>query len=690
MKKISSILISLFLYLWPHLALGNGVLVVDAAKGKCIPLSYSDVNVMVDNQVAIITTTQFFRNADTASITMKYAFPVPEGASATRLRWKRGNDWYTAVFSATKQDTSLPGGTGTIASSLSTYLGATPLYFGFDFPLKGDSVLAVELTYVQLLPYKNGLVNFSYPNDYHLIQTAPLDSEHLSLSLSSQRTIETLQCTSHGTAVVQNTGHDASLTLYLPAGTASTNYVVKYALSLSDLGLYSFSTKIPDSLGYFTFIAEPSPTDSAVIPKNFILIVDRSGSMAGTKMTQAINAATYIVNNLNEGDKFDIIDFDDVITKYRPQLVNFTPENRDSALSYISSLYARNGTDIATAFLTAIPLFASTSDTSANLIIFLTDGQPTVGVTDMNQIISLVSDAITQIHKKVYIFNFGIGSDANVQLLSLLASQNGGIAQFLGNDDLESSITDFYNTVRYPLITDPTLTFSSPLITEAYPNPLPNLYKGQQLIVSGLYSPTDPVTVTFSGTAFGKPVTYKYTMPLADTSSEKYSFLPKVWAKQKIDFLLQRYYTYDPSSGVAKELKEAIISLSVSYGVMSPFTSLAVGGGGSSEVREGKSVSSGQPPLQFQLLGNYPNPFNGGTMIKFRTHQLKKGMVLVRIYNVSGQLVRIIPVGIAGDGEYGAYWDGKDQAGKVVASGPYFYLIDFGEGILGGRMTLLK
>jgi Ca-activated chloride channel family protein len=653
-------------------------------------LSSSNVSVQIDNQVAIVTTTQFFKNTDTSALAIKYAFPMPEGASATRLRWKRNQDWDTAVFSPTKQDSSLPGGSGTINTGLKSYLGEKPLYFGFDFSLKKDSILVVEMTYVQLLSYKNGLVTFSYPNDYHLIQTAQLDSEQLNVSLSSQRTIETVQCISHNSAVIQNTGHDANLSLKLAAGAASTNYVVKYGLSLTELGLTSFSTKIPDSLGYFTFIVEPNPSDTRIIPKNFVLIIDRSGSMSGTKMSQAISAAKYIVNNLNAGDRFDIIDFDDVITKFRPQVVDYTPAARDSALSYISSLGARNGTDIASAFLSAIPLFGTSSDTTANLVIFLTDGQATVGVTATDQIMSLVSQAITQIHKQIFIFNFGIGGDVNTQLLTLLATQNSGLAEFLGTDDVEWRITDFYNTVRYPLLINPRMTFSSDLIVETYPSPLPNLYKGQQMLVSGLYTPTTPVQLTFSGTSFGNPVTYKYTMELSDTNSEKYSFLPKVWAKQKIDFLLQRYYTYDPNSGVAKELREVIIQLSVSYAVMSPFTSLIIGGGGPSYVHEGRGTPSTQRPVRYEILGNYPNPFNAGTFIKFRFHPDRTDIVIVRIYNSRGQLVRSISVAVNGDGEYRAYWDGKDQGGKVVASGAYFYLIDFGEGFLGARMTFVK
>jgi Ca-activated chloride channel homolog len=689
MIRTHFLLMAILLGMIPQLTRSNGVLVVDAGKGKYVRLMSSNVFVSIDNQVSIVTNTQYFKNQDTAALTIKYAFPMPDGASATKLRWRRGSDWYTAAFTVGKQDTTLPGGGSAILAALKTYLGERPLYFGFDFKLKPDSLIVVELTYVQLLPYRNGLVSFTYPSDYHLIQTAPLDSQQLAVTLSSQRTIENVQCVSHPQAIIQNTGHSATVDLRLLAVSLSTNYLVRYGLSLTELGLFGFSTKLPDSLGYFAFVVEPNPTDTKVIPKNFAIIIDRSGSMGGTKMEQAKNAATYIVNNLNAGDRFDVIDFDDVITKYRTQLVDFNPATRDSALKYISNLSARGGTDIANAFLNTIPLFSNTPDTTANLIIFLTDGQATAGVTGTDAILSLVSQSVAQTKKQVFVFTFGIGSDVNTQLLTLLATRNNGLSEFLGNDVIELRITDFYNTVRYPLLINPTVTFSSSSITEPYPNPLPNLYKGQQMLVSGLYVPTTPVEVTFAGNSFGRPVSYKYALSLSSVAVDQYSFLPKVWAKQKIEFLLTRYYGYDPNSGVAKELKQAIIQFSVDYGVMSPFTSFTSTGGGATEVK-GQTPAGTFLPAQFQLLGNYPNPFNAGTVIRFRSSSDRTQVVLVKIYNITGQLIRRLSVTANGRGEYQVYWDGRNEQGAVVPSGAYFYIMDYGKGVLAERMSFVK
>ncbi len=666
----------------------TGVLVSDATKGTYAKVLWSRVQVNVESQVSMTTTTQEFMNSSAAEVTVSYAFPMPSGATATRLRWQEGSTWYQASFVAQPQDSTLPGTGTTMMASLKSYLGEKPLFFSLPRKLKPDSLVTVELTYVELLPYKFGNVQYLYPNNYRPIQTTALQTQTFTFSLSSQRTIEAINLLTPGGGTTANSGNQALVTFERNLAPADTNYVVSFSLRTTELGLFSFSTKPSDTLGYFTFVVEPSPTGTDVIKKNFAVIIDRSGSMYGTKIVQAQNAAKYIVNNLNEGDWFTLVDFDDQITSFRAGLVPYTAFTRDSALAYINTLGARNLTNIGGAFQKTIPYFQSVSDTAANLIIFLTDGQATAGQINSDSILALVSRTVKATGKTIYIFTFGIGSDVNTQLLTLIASLNSGVAEFLGNDQLESRIIDFYNTIRNPVMIGPKISFSSPVISEPYPNPLPNLYKGQQLLVSGVYTSALGGTVTFSGTSFGRPVSYQYQLSLADTLVEKYSFLPKLWAKLKIEFLLVRYYSAPSGSSLAAEIKKEIIDLSLRYGVVSPFTSFS--GGTSTAVEQGASEPGTHVPQSYQLLGNYPNPFNAGTVISFRVTKPLNHPVLVKIYNSAGQVVRILTVAVQGAGDYRVEWNATGQGGLPVPSGAYFYIIDFGDALLGGRMMLIK
>jgi len=239
----------------------------------------------------------------------------------------------------------------------------------------------------------------------------------------------------------------------------------------------------------------------------------------------------------------------------------------------------------------------------------------------------------------------------------------------------------------------PKISFSSPTISEPYPSPLPNLYKGQQLLVSGIYTTAAPGTVTFSGTRFGQPVAYHYQLDLVDSAVESHAFLPKLWAKLKIEFLLVRYYSAPAGSSLASELKKEIQALSLQYGVVSPFTSFSggtSGGGGSTGVEHGFIAGPSGLPSAFELLGNYPNPFNAGTVIRFRVAVHLHHMARISIYNNAGQLVRELSLPVEGPGDYSVTWDARGRNGMTLPSGGYFYIIDLGEGFLAGRMLLIK
>lgn len=685
MRKLLFLSLVTILCITSSQVFANGVGVVNASTGIYLKLTGTKINTSVESQISTTVTTQTFKNLLGADKTVSFAFPLPEGASATGLRWKVNNVWYQAPISPQPQDTTLPG--GSMNANLKSYLGNTPMFFGIPQQVKKDSVLVVELTYVQLLAYDFGSVFFNYSNDYHLIQTAILDAQELTFNLTSPRTIDSIRLVSTNPLTqISNNGNNAVVISNLYEAAATVNYKIKYSLNLNQLGLYSYSTlipqsQLPDSLGgFFMFIAEPNPGSTAnVIKKVFTLIVDRSGSMSGTKMTQAVNAAKFIVNNLNPGDKFNIVDFETNVYKFRNNHVLYTNQSRDSALAYVNAIVAGGSTNISGAFSTAVPQFSAASDSTANIIIFFTDGQPTVGITETGALATHVRNLIQSTETKIFLYSFGIGTDVNQQLLTLMSSQNNGYAEFLLDGELESRITNFYLRIKNPVLLSPAVSFNSGGITNVYPNPLPNLYIGQQMIVAGRYLTSGPVTVTLSGKAFNQPVSYQYTFNRVDTTATRYQFLTKIWAKQKIDNLLVQYYALTPGSPQALALKQQIIDLSIAYGVISPFTSF---GNPTHVNNESENINIAG---SYKLLGNYPNPFNPTTTIKFIVNKNVTGVYFVKIYNQIGQLIDIIQFNVNGKGTYEARWNAIK-----FSSGVYYYRVEFGDEALIGKMVLMK
>ena len=378
--------------------------------------------------------------------------------------------------------------------------------------------------------------------------------------------------------------------------------------------------------------------------------------MEGEKIIQAKDAANFIVNHLNEGDKFNIVSFSSDITSFRSGHVEFNLDNRDAALLYINSLDAVGGTNISGAFDNSIPQFSYADNSTANIIIFLTDGEQTQGITNTEDLITHIDGLIVTSEKEVTIFTFGIGPSTNERLLSSIAKNNKGIALFLENNQVEEVITDFYLMIKNPVLLNTSVEFHPNIIAESYPVELQHLYKGNQLMLFGRYNEAVPLSITFRGNAYTTDVEYQYEVALSDSTNHNYQFLLKLWAKVKIEELMSQFYLNNGQPVIAKSIKEEIIALSMNYGVISPFTSFVEGERQTSldewEINEDPDDgrSSSNEFLTISSLG--PIPAKELLVIKLECSSLAGGPLNISLVNSFGQVVYVNVDVISGMGDY--------------------------------------
>lgn len=675
---------------------GHGVLLNDDDYTVDIyRLISSEISVDVEDQVAIITSSQFFMNQYDEN-TPKFAFPIPEGASATQLRWWMNEKWYIASLTDIAQDPNPPTPSDNWPTFLNEYLGDTPLIFNFDNPVDAEMEILVELTYVMLLPYFKGDVSFQYQNRYEMIQDMPLESVALDFSLTSQRTIMELEMPGF-LPLITNDGYNAHLELSLTNEADLDDFVVTYTLDPEQFGLYGMSTKldeVPDELpeGFCLFIAEPDPNNSQiVIDKTFTLIIDVSGSMLGTKLDQAKAAANYIVDNLNPGDSFNIVKFESVAHSLWRQHNYVNPTRITQAHNYINNLQAHGGTNISAALDLAVPQYSVTDPDNANIIIFFTDGDANMGVTSTPALVAYAADLFDQVGVTINLFTLGIGDSVNEQLLTQLAINNNGTAAFVIDNELQEAITNLYDMISNPVLLSPTVTFGREAQAEAiYPNPLPNVYQGYQMLVSGRYVNGGETSINLDGYAYGENVHYQYNLDLAHEPVLEKQFITKIWAKLKIENLLALYYSYLPDSAEAQALKDQIIEVSLDYGVMSPFTAFSGTDPDDPPIDNEDDTLGPSLNKDYVLKGNFPNPFNPETTIQFTVNNDLHALVKVKIYNLRGQVVRTLALHTNGKGDYEVLWDGNDNLGRLQPSAIYFYVIDFGHAQLSGKMIMSK
>ncbi|MDH7570809.1 MAG: VWA domain-containing protein, partial [Armatimonadota bacterium] len=302
--------------------------------------------------------------------------------------------------------------------------------------------------------------------------------------------------------------------------------------------------------------------------KEITFVLDTSGSMSGEKLDQAKRALKFALDHLNRNDRFNLISFSGDVELFRPHLVDATPESVAAARRFVEELQARGGTNIHDALLAALKQQSPRRGVPA-MILFLTDGLPTVGVTDLKEILSNVNKTRVE---GLRLFVFGVGDDVNTYLLDRLSGENGGVSEYVRpGEDLEVKVSSFYTKIATPALSNLELDYGGAEVYDVYPKRLPDLFAGTQVLVTGRYRKPGRFTLTLRGSVGGEP--RRFTYP-ADFSGEDRgtSFIPRIWATRKVGYLLDELRLH----GHNQELVDEVTRLGMEYGIVTPYTSALV------------------------------------------------------------------------------------------------------------------
>ena len=200
------------------------------------------------------------------------------------------------------------------------------------------------------------------------------------------------------------------------------------------------------------------------IPKDVILVLDRSGSMEGEKFQQAQEALRYILKHLNPKDRYNLISFSTSVDTYDKTMQ--TAEDIDKALAWVDRLSAVGSTDINRALLEA---FALSDDERPTYLIFLTDGLPTEGVVDSGEILNNISSFAPN---NLRLFAFGVGYDVDTYLLNSLSEGHHGTSTYVfPGEQIDEVLSAFYAKVSSPVLTNLSLDFGEINVYDLYPSP---------------------------------------------------------------------------------------------------------------------------------------------------------------------------------------------------------------------------
>ncbi|MFQ5490904.1 MAG: VIT domain-containing protein [Phycisphaerae bacterium] len=454
--------------------------------------------------------------------------------------------------------------------ALLEYAG-TRMYRARIFPIPASGEVRVKLNYSQILKTDGGLVRYRYPLSTEKFSSRLLEQVSVVIQVDSSTPIKSVFCPTHNMSVIRHSDTQASASFEARQVKPDKDLVLYYTLSDEAFGLALLTYRQPGRDGFFLArVAPKARLDvSDVQPKDICFVLDTSGSMAGEKLAQAKRALKYCLNNLNAGDRFQLVAFSHESRLFAEGLTEAKPETVRSAVAFVENLRAEGGTNIHDALLDGLKGSRSAGGGRPYQIVFLTDGQPTIGQTDPAKILAEVAE---KNGGAVRLFVFGIGDDVNTQLLDKLAEQNKGARDYVGDkEDLEIKVSSFYRKVANPVLSDLKLTFPSMGAYDMYPQRLPDLFAGSEVVVVGRYSGGGSGAVELTGHRRGSFERYVYEKPFA-TSDTNHEFLPRLWAMRKVGFLLDEIRLH----GENPELVSAVSKLAIEYGIVTPYTAFLV------------------------------------------------------------------------------------------------------------------
>jgi Ca-activated chloride channel family protein len=319
--------------------------------------------------------------------------------------------------------------------------------------------------------------------------------------------------------------------------------------------------------GYFMLLlSPPAPEDQAQIPRDVTLVLDVSGSMSGGKIEQARAALDQVLAGLRPEDRFRLITFSSFVRSFSDDFVHADRETLREARDYLSNVRAEGSTNVMDALQQALE--PETERGRLSLVVFLTDGKPTVGETAPERI----ADAADRLRDGERVFAFGVGYDVNTFLLDRMAEGGRGSVSYVRpGEDVEEAVSSLTRKISFPALSDLRIVRAPAELEDHYPNPLPDLFYGEELVLFGRYRGDGSGELVLEGTRAGATQRFTYRVELPQRQNDN-EFIPRLWAARKAGALTAQIRLH----GADRELVEEIRQLGLRYGILTEYTSYLV------------------------------------------------------------------------------------------------------------------
>lgn len=547
---------------------------------SALPLDFTDVKVEITGPLVNVKVRQHFKNLLTEPAELDYLFPLPEDAAITGFEMQVGARHILGDL----QECDVARAAYEDARGQGKRTGLFEMRRANLFALRLANILPGEgidtsVSYQQRVSYSDGKFEFVYPMGLTPKYDRPQNLQegegvHAPVAMPGEKigpvTIEVLVDSGFPTGEPSSPSHilvivredDHRFQVHLPEKQyPDHDFILRYPLKETNVVAAAWTSGEPGKEFFLATVVPPRmEKEPQVPPRDFIFVLDRSGSMTGEPIAQARNALRACLRSLNPADTFRILLFDNQLEWFRNEPAFVTQELVDLADAYLGKVQGRGGTEIILALEAVLSLPEDLQRT--RYIVFLTDGAVSAEAQALERIRARVGPA--------RLFTFGVGPSVNRALLSRMARLGRGRSVFLQLDeDIEGAIIQFQDSVSFPVLTGLSLHCENGKVWDVYPSRLPDLYYGEPLEISGRLSRVSGQTARLSlqGEQEGQSVAL-FTDLVPPVRREL--ALERVWAQAKVEDLLEQQ-EMDPAR--AQKIRADILGLALDAGLVTPYTS---------------------------------------------------------------------------------------------------------------------
>lgn len=578
------------------------------ATAEAVQISEVTANINIIEQVATTKLIISLTNPSGRQQEAELLVPVPDGAAV------RGFDFVGSSKESTAKLLPKAEAKAIYQSIVSKQRDPALLEFaGYNlirssvFPVPAKGKQQVSLIYENILPADGDRIDYVLPRSDSFESTAT--PWKITTNIRTKKPLATIYSPTHEITSERAGANQAKATVNGNGGKMEPG-AFRLSFLTEKNGVTASLMAYPDPTiggGYFLLLAGV-PADARRekelgIKREVTIVLDRSGSMEGEKFKQAQAAALQIVSGLEDGESFNIIDYSDSVSTFAPNPVVKTAQSAADARKYLKGLKANGGTNIKDALVEALK--QNPMERSLPLVLFLTDGLPTVGETRETAIRSTTKEANSY---KRRIFTFGVGYDVNAPLLTALANESRSASTFvLPNEDVEIKVSQVFRRLTGPVLAEPVLTtldagnaIDTQKVRELQPVELNDVFEGDQIVLLGQYRGDGELKFRLQGNYLGEQKTFQFEFDLSKSTTRN-SFVPRLWANRKIARLIDEITQAGADNSSAsigrpprnmpmssavtptaattpidpkiKELVDEIVRLSTEFGILTEYTS---------------------------------------------------------------------------------------------------------------------